>query len=103
MDDGTYYSTISLNNTSGFTSSGADPDITYNPAGDVVTLKLNKDIYVSSGELKITGMPMHSKEKVLRMGMMMDVFPDIKIPRGEVFILILTDTVSIPKALYRSA
>jgi hypothetical protein len=54
-DNGTYYSTIILNNTSGFTSSGANPDITYNPAGDVVTLRLNKDIYVSSGELKITG------------------------------------------------
>ena len=54
-DDGNYYSIIHLSNTSGFKSSGADPDITYNPAGDVVTLKLNKDIYVSSGEFKITG------------------------------------------------
>ncbi len=53
--DGTYYSTIRLTNTSSFISSGVNPDITYNPGGDVIILKLNRDLYVNSGELKITG------------------------------------------------
>lgn len=53
--EGNYYSSVCLTNTTGFKTSGGSPDISYNPAGDVITLTLNRDIYVSSGEFKITG------------------------------------------------
>ncbi len=53
--DGTYYSAVRLVNSSGFKTSGVAPDITYNPSGNVIILKLNRDIYVNSGELNISG------------------------------------------------